>query len=148
MKDYFEKIQRLDLLALQPSTVFNKKASYATDNLLVYGYPMSNQRIKLEAISYVRSFLLTSRDDNRYNLDLIPDKALVQELLAFNMDGSFDRVMALVGCVIGLEETSNKRLRQIRQQRSALDEEIERILVKNPKIFPHGNTSTSAAFAL
>lgn len=147
VKDYFEKVQRLDLLALQPSTVFNKKASYATDNLLVYGYPMSNQRIKMEAISYVRSFLLTSRDDNRYNLDLIPDKALVQELIAFNMEGSFDRVMALVGCVIGLEETSNKRLRQIRKQQSALDEEIERILVKNPKIFPHGNTSTSKTFA-
>lgn len=25
VKDYFEKIQRLDLLALQPITVFNKK---------------------------------------------------------------------------------------------------------------------------
>lgn len=45
-KDYFEKIKRLDLLAVQPTTVLNKKASYDTKPNVVYGYPMSNQKIK------------------------------------------------------------------------------------------------------
>lgn len=55
VKEYFEKIGRLDLLATQPRTVLNKKASYAsTGSNLVYGYPMSNRYIKLEAIQYVR----------------------------------------------------------------------------------------------
>ena len=145
VKDYFEKVQRLDLLAIQPTTVFNKKASHLVDNRLVYGYPMSNQRIKLEAISYVRSWLLSQRGEGLYNLDLIPDKALIQELISFNMDGSFDRVMALVGCVIGLEEMSNVTARRIRQ--NPLDEEILRLLVNNPNIFKNVNFSSTEAFS-
>ncbi len=46
VKDYFEKIRRLDLLALQPTTVFNKKASFNTSEQLIYGYPMSNEKVK------------------------------------------------------------------------------------------------------
>ncbi len=46
VKDYFEKIQRLDLLALQPITVFNKKASYNTMQSMIYGYSISNDKVK------------------------------------------------------------------------------------------------------
>jgi hypothetical protein len=46
VKDYFEKVRRLDLLATQPTTIFNKKASFLTPSTYIYGYPMSNQRIK------------------------------------------------------------------------------------------------------
>lgn len=46
VKDYFEKIHRLDLLATQPVNIFNKKASYNTNETLIYGYPMSNDKIK------------------------------------------------------------------------------------------------------
>ena len=46
VKDYFEKVTRLDLLATQPTTLFNKKASYNTSPTLIYGYPMPNQRVK------------------------------------------------------------------------------------------------------
>jgi hypothetical protein len=33
---------------------------------------------------------------------------LLQELIAFNLDGNFDRVMSLVGCVVGLNEMFNQ----------------------------------------
>lgn len=46
VKDYFEKVKRLDLLAAQPTTVLNKKASFNTGPSVVYGYPMSNEKIK------------------------------------------------------------------------------------------------------
>ncbi len=46
VKDYFEKIRRLDLLAAQPTTVLNRKASYNTNPSVIYGYPMSNDKIK------------------------------------------------------------------------------------------------------
>lgn len=46
IKDYFEKIKRLDLLAHQPTSVLNRKASYNTGPSTVYGYPMSNEKIK------------------------------------------------------------------------------------------------------
>lgn len=54
-KDYFEKIRRLDLLARQPSTVLNRKASFDTKESVIYGYPMSNDKIKWESIKYLRS---------------------------------------------------------------------------------------------
>ena len=46
IKDYFDKIHRLDLLAAQPTSVLNRKASYNTGPSVVYGYPMSNDKIK------------------------------------------------------------------------------------------------------
>jgi len=46
VKDYFEKIKRLDLLAKQPVNVLNRKASFNTTESVVYGYPMSNDKIK------------------------------------------------------------------------------------------------------
>jgi len=46
IKDYFDKIKRLDLLARQPTTVLNRKASYDTVQPNIYGYPMSNDKIK------------------------------------------------------------------------------------------------------
>jgi hypothetical protein len=55
VKDYFEKVFRLDLLATQPATLFSKKASYAASPQLVYGYPMPNQKVKWEALQYLRT---------------------------------------------------------------------------------------------
>lgn len=145
VKDYFEKIRRLDLLASQPVTVFNRKASYNTSNVLTYGYAMSNHKVKWEALQYLRSFLLSPREDSRLNLDYILDPALLQELIQFNMDGNFDRVMALVGCIIGLEELYNKsKIRQeIQNESSELQKEFENLIINNKRLFRHEKFSTT-----
>ena len=140
IKDYFEKIRKLSLLATQPTTVFNKKASHLTPQSVIYGYPMSNDKVKWEAIQYLRSWLLEVRDEESLtrNLDLITDPALLQELLAFSMThGNYDRVMALVGCVIGLEEFHNRNKRKLitESATSALKEEFRKIIINNPKLF-------------
>jgi hypothetical protein len=115
VKEYFEKIKRLDLLARQPTTVLNgKKASYNSQSSTpIYGYPMSNVKFKAEGIQYIRDWLIEERGTDRdgrviRNLDLIPDKALIREMISFNMDHNFDRVMAFMGVIIGLEETHNR----------------------------------------
>ena len=115
VKEYFEKIKRLDLLAVQPTTVLNnKKASHdSVTKSRVYGYPISNAKMKAEGVQYLRDWLVEERgiDDEGNlirNLDLIPDMGLLQELIAFNYSGNFDRVMAYIGCIIGLEETHNQ----------------------------------------
>jgi len=150
VKDYFERVTRLDLLATQPTTLFNKKASYNTSPTLIYGYPMPNQRVKWEALQYLRTWLLTDRGDGKRNLDLISDPALLQELISFNLDGNFDRVMGLVGCVIGLEETFNhtKRSQEREVYSSALDLEIISKLTNNKALFyenfPKAKTSIFA----
>lgn len=46
VKDYFDKYRRLDLLARQPVTIFNRKASYETGPQIIYGYPLSNDKVK------------------------------------------------------------------------------------------------------
>jgi hypothetical protein len=137
VKDYFEKVRRLDLLARQPVTVFNRKASYDSSPQIVYGYPMSNQKIKWEALQYLRMWLLEEREENKRNLDLIIDPGLLQELISFTMEGNFDRVMSLVGCIIGMEETRNlaKRKLQSEQETSQIQKDFERLIVNNKNLF-------------
>lgn len=152
IKDYFEKIRRLDLLALQPTTVFNKKASYNTNTPLIYGYPMSNQKVKWEAIQYVRQHLLQvrSQDENSIlrNLDLIPDRFLLEQLISFNLEGNFDAVMGYVGCIIGLEEIYNlsKRRELYNTSISKVDEEWSKVIQKNKRRFNEKFSSSTSFF--
>jgi len=137
VKDYFEKIRRLDLLAKQPVTVFNKKASYESSPQVIYGYAMSNDKVKWEALQYLRSWLLQEREENKRNLDLIIDTGLLQELLSFNMSGNFDRVMSLIGVILGLEETTNisKRREEFYSEESALQKDINKFIINNKRLF-------------
>ena len=61
VKEYFEKIKRLDLLAHKPQTVLTKKASFTQATSLEYGYPMSSREMKLESAIFVRDWLLEER---------------------------------------------------------------------------------------
>lgn len=139
-KEYFEKVKRLDLLAKQPTTVLSKKASFMAGNSIVYGYPMSNKAMKMEGIQYLRDWLLEERAQDEEgrairNMDRIWDRATLQELIAFNLDGNFDRVMGLMGCVIGLQETHNQYENRLTEEQSV--DELDKFLVKNSYIFPH-----------
>ena len=140
VKDYFEKVKRLDLLAMQPTTLFNRKASYNTGQPLVYGYPMSNEKIKWEALQYVRNWLLETRevteDKITRNLDMIPDPFLIQQFIHFNMEGNFDAVMGFIGCVLGLEEIHNKsRTPEQTEKYSELEKQFLNVVVNNKKLF-------------
>jgi hypothetical protein len=152
VKDYFEKIRRLDLLALQPTTVFNKKAAYNTTTPNIYGYAISNDKVKWEALQYLRMWLLEDResteDNVTRNLDLIPDPGLLQELMNFTLEGNFDRVMSCVGFVLGLEELYNtsKRRQDYESSISEMDKEFEKVFTNNKKIFNVGFTKTETLF--
>lgn len=142
VKDYFEKIKRLELLASQPVTVFNRKASYNTGPVLTYGYQISNDKVKWEAIQYLRAWLLEPREDNKRNIDYILDPGLLQELIAFRMDGNFDRVMSLVGCIIGMEEIHNlsKRRQENSINLSQYSKDLDRLITNNPRLFKPQHT--------
>lgn len=135
VKEYFEKVKRLDLLAKQPTMVFNKKASYeSTSKAIIYGYPMSGKAMKAEGIQYIRDWLLEERGelDGKIvrNLDMIPDKGLLQELIAFNYGGNFDRVMAFMGCIVGLEERFNRYMAPVTTKKEKYN-----FLTKNTNLF-------------
>lgn len=152
VKDYFEKVRRLDLLATQPVTVFNKKATHLSSPSLIYGYPMSNDKVKWEALQYLRTWLLDVRESNdkgdTRNLDVICDTGLLQELIAFNLDGNFDRVMSLLGCIIGLEETTNisKRRQRFEENITPMREQFRKLFVNNSTIFHARSTETKTIF--
>lgn len=54
VKEYFEKMKCLHLLASKPTTVFNKKAKASSAPSREYGFPMSNRIMKLEGLQYIR----------------------------------------------------------------------------------------------
>ncbi len=80
---------------------------------------------------------MQEREENKRNLDLIIDPGLLQELLAFNMSINTDRVMSLVGCIIGLEEINNisKRKQEFLSEDSALQKDINRLIINNKRLF-------------
>ena len=127
VKEYFEKKKRLDLLASAPQTILSKTATTFKQSNIQYGYTISNEKIKKEAISYLRDWLLEERgrwedESNKYtygemtqssennirNLDRIYDRMLLKQLAGFNMKGNFDAVMGVIGCILAMEETYNK----------------------------------------
>ena len=121
VKEFFEKKKKLNLLAVQPTTVLSKKRSGGVRSTsVVYGYPMSNRVIKTEAITYLRDWLLEERGTNNgipvRNLDYIYDLRLVEEMISFNYEDNFDAVMGVAGCIIGIEETYNQHTKKVNEE--------------------------------
>lgn len=141
VKEYFEKIKRLDLLAHKPVTTLSKRASHEQAPTLEYGYPMSSRDMKLEAAIYVRDWLLEERSTHEgkviRNLDKLRDIFLIDQLIAFNLEGNFDAVMAFMGCIIGINETYNQYEKNINTTNNwqTIDKDISNLLANNKKLF-------------
>lgn len=112
VREYFERRGKLHLLHESPKALFNKKNSSISmmnsDPLKVeYGFTTTDRRTKLEGIGYINDFLMeeiSSQEGNIVrNLDRIPDQALLQEMITFNLEGNFDSIMAFMGCILALE---------------------------------------------
>lgn len=159
VKSYFEKVKKLNLLAKAPRTVLTKKASYNINDPIIYGYPMSNQVIKREAINYLREWLLEEHssqiDPNTgeltsitRNLDLIVDKRLLQQLIAFDWNVNADDVMGFAGCIIGLNETQNQYADKFNlTKEDPIKSQISALITNNKRLFnPRGGYNTTQAF--
>jgi hypothetical protein len=78
-----------------------------------FGYSMGNDKLKQIGEQYVYDWLSEKRGvDEKTGLDLtnidyLTSKPLIEELISYNRKGNFDRVMALIGCIIRLEEIHN-----------------------------------------
>ena len=157
VKEYFEKRGRLDLLAKKPHTILSKKASLSVKDpyspSVEYGYSISNDKTKLEAINYIRDWMLEKHHETEKrvirNLDLIPDLAFLQEALAFNMDANFDRVMGFAGCVLGMEEIYNQYEEGALENRKKVDLSFlstNKNLFPNEHVFPKIPEATAPIF--
>jgi len=86
-----------------------------------YGMNMTKAR-KEQGEIYIRDWLLTVLEKyedggEKLILNSIVDPALLEELLKFNKDGNFDRVMAIMIGMYHLKEKFNKQVRAIKKNR-------------------------------
>lgn len=107
VKNYFRRIKRLDLLAVQPDAVISANVKHSRV-ARVYGCHM-NDRLKDAGERYIKDWLLevSDYDENGSpirNLDNIYSTRLLEELISYNRRGNFDLVSALIMCMIQVQE--------------------------------------------
>jgi len=100
IKEHFKKMHSIGLLAYTPGVLKANETS-KTAKVRQYGQHMSTT-IKKEAEIYLREWLLTPIGDGKLQLHTIKSIPLLKELISYNPDGNFDRVIALQLAVIQL----------------------------------------------
>lgn len=107
VKSYFDKRNKLHQLSLQPDQLISK-ATKNSGVSRVYGCHM-NEQLKDSGEQLIKNWLLEERGMDAEgrkltNIDFIYDIGLLEELIAYNKKGNFDRVMALMMAIFDLEE--------------------------------------------
>lgn len=127
VKDYFRRRKQLHYLAYQPDEVIKKNVKNSKVNR-VYGCHMVDQ-LKDAGEKYIKDWLtqVIDFDENGkpiINLTRIYSIGLLEELIAYNRKGNFDRVMALMqvmfqdqedmmGKEYGREAKKNEKAKQL-----------------------------------
>jgi len=96
IKSYFESHNSLQYLAPTPTVL---KANVDSKVNRQLGQHM-NKNVKEEAEIYLRDWLLTDAGDGVKNLHRIYSVGLLTELATYNATGNFDRVIAMMLCII------------------------------------------------
>lgn len=112
VKDYFTRIKKLNLLALQPDTVISKAVN-SSKVARVYGCHMT-EKLKDAGEKYIKQWLLEVKDYDEngnaiLNLETIYDPGLLEELILYNRKGNFDRVMAFMMVMFQLAEEDGEK---------------------------------------
>lgn len=113
MKQYFERKNSLHLLFKEPA--FVKDVILETKVVRGYGINMS-AKMKSYVIEAIKDWLLTEYDENRYNLERVFSLNLLKELVNYNPDGNFDRVIAFGLCVIQDLSHHKKSVKDVTEQ--------------------------------
>lgn len=106
VKNYFRRIKKLHLLALQPDAVISKSIKHSKVSR-IYGCHMVVQ-LKDAAERYTKEWLMSiiDYDENENpirNLDRIYSQRLLEELADYNRNGNFDLISALFMCMFQVQ---------------------------------------------
>lgn len=104
---FFKRKGKLHLLEHQPDSAIGKVIRNSKV-VRPYGSPM-NDKMKAACEKWALNWMWTERGTNEdgekiYNMDLIPSIGLVEELMGYNREGNFDRVMAFFQLMLVVEE--------------------------------------------
>lgn len=145
VKGYFEKKHKLHQLCLRPQ--IEKGVRILKRPVAEYGWITGNRISKIQLIDMLAEWLKEETLVNgitKRNYERLPDIALVRELIAFDLDkGNFDRVMALVGCIVGLREKVNQYEAQVINRNNPLA-----LLANNNNLFNRQNQKVKKRRAL
>jgi hypothetical protein len=119
--DYFESQNSLYLLAEQPKLIKDVVANSTVQR--GYGIHMS-QEIKFYGEGLINQFLREKNDAEFNNTHKIRAIGLLKELILFNHDGNFDRVMALMCCMYLREEMRRVEVKQDERVKGILESDF------------------------
>lgn len=119
---YFIRKKQLTRLMSKPEMTISKYLPNSKTLLREYGHSMGSSRHKQIGEDLVLEWLLTRQSNKKVvdandevielqgvrNLDLLEDRALIEELIAYNRTGNFDTVMAMMGAIIQINEHWNE----------------------------------------
>lgn len=122
---YFKRKGKIHLLEVQPNSAMGRAIKNSKVSR-VYGAPM-NDKMKAACEKWALNWLWTERGKNEdgeliYNMDLIPSLGLIEELIAYNREGNFDRVMAFFQLMLVIEEYKEEEYKP--EKRSTIAEQL------------------------
>lgn len=138
VRDYFIKKQKKFLLAIDTASISPKSKSIS------YGYKIGSRMKKLDRIDKLADFLkrwFTINGERRMAVSCISDPHLLQEIRVFDIDSdtNFDRIMGLIGCVIGINNIYNELRNELKNGKKKSD---RLSFFKNNKILNGNNYKT------
>ena len=133
VRDFFVKNNAFHMLMKPPSNIVDKHISNSKTNQRKTGHSMGSIELVEIGELYLNQWLLEKRGINPHtgqeerNLDLISDKGLLEELIAYNRERNTDRVSALMGAVIQMKNVFNEYVKEEKNKDSVTDWFAERM---------------------
>jgi hypothetical protein len=124
VRDFFVKNKAFHMLMKPPSNIVEKHLTTSRTLLRKSGHSMGSKELVEIGEIYLKQWLLEKRGLNpvtgveERNLDLISDKALLEELISYNRERNTDRVMALMGAIIQMKNVFNEYVKEDKQRES------------------------------
>jgi hypothetical protein len=122
LKMHFSHKHSLHLLAKTPTML---KATEGSKVQRQYGIHMTAQ-IKDELEIYTRDWLLQEVGDGKLNLHKIYSPALLQELIYYNREGNFDRVIAFMLTICHRLMNHHIKVKEIKEEEQQMDPFLKR----------------------
>lgn len=139
VREYYIRKHKTHLLCLTPQRVLS--SNIYQQNMASYGFIVGNKIAKINLLKLVHDWLLeettfeiNGKTETKKNIQRIPCLFLLRQIMQYDLDGNFDAVSALIGCVLGLREYQNE-LEDKANLKSKNKVNIFAGLLKNNKIY-------------
>lgn len=147
---YFVRTKNLHRLMGKPELILSRFLPGSKTMLREYGHSMASERHKRIGEDLVLDWLNHRHPEKKVvnnkgeievlpslrNLDMLEDRAILEELIAYNRTGNFDTVMALMGAIIQINEHFNPEFLE-------KDDNYAQNVTNELMDFFHGTTSSS-----